>query len=726
MSGGSGEDQIYGDTGNDTIQGDGGEDNLFGGEGDDLMSGGDGEDTLWGEAGDDNISGNSGDDYLAGGEGTDTLKGGTGQDFLNGQAGDDQISGDDGDDIIHGEGGVDQLWGGNGNDFLVGGTEGDYIDGGAGIDTASYYTSPAGVTVQLGLDCQSGVGDENGDLIINVENLEGSLYADSLIGDNQNNVINGLDGDDLIDGKAGNDSLYGQEGNDILKGREGSDLLHGGAGDDTLDGGSGNDRLIGATGNDLLNGGSGADQISGGEGDDTIDGGVGDDTILGGEGNDNILAGEGNDFVQGDAGDDTIFGDEGDDIILGGAGSDTIYGDSGDNLLIGGEGDDVLHGDIDRDIFGLSRGWGVETIYGFNPRNDKLGLFNGLKASQISFAPTEDGANTFVLFNVPEENIEETYIGGFTETLAILMGVKMGMPGEETELPCFCPQMKNITPTNFIEFGSVPTAQGRDALLAIGEPISPLRLTTGEVFPGILEPLPPIPVITVAESLAIFTANTSKNILTGSFPGVDNSSNPNFIRSTSEPPVITAEPLLVVTETVTLPVLTENDFNNPNFVSLDNLLTPPPVLTDSEMFPSSSEPTVPMPVTTVTSGGNNDSSGNITPVRGDTASIETTSDSLTTDLTPWTNLAETTDIVQGTDVEAIDGNYIADFTVNETPIGLFQDLEWHDLSVSTGIGNTNHNNVIIFDQHNHFASVLTWIPGTDMTSSYSVTGTSYL
>ncbi|WP_300018826.1 Hint domain-containing protein [uncultured Roseobacter sp.] len=85
---------------------------------DDDLSGGDGEDTIFGEAG---------DDTLSGGDDNDTLSGG---------AGDDEISGDAGDDLLSGgeEGGRDTLSGGDDRDTFVDVGAGDQIDGGDGGD----------------------------------------------------------------------------------------------------------------------------------------------------------------------------------------------------------------------------------------------------------------------------------------------------------------------------------------------------------------------------------------------------------------------------------------------------------------------------------------------------------------------------------------------------------------------------------------------------------------
>ena len=100
-------------------------------------------------------------------------------------------------------------------DTLRGGAGADQLDGGAGIDTASYYTSAAGVTVDLAAGTGSG-GDAAGDTLIGIENLSGS------------NI-----GDDVLAGNAGANTLQGWGGGDVLRGGAGADTLDGGAGSDT-------------------------------------------------------------------------------------------------------------------------------------------------------------------------------------------------------------------------------------------------------------------------------------------------------------------------------------------------------------------------------------------------------------------------------------------------------------------------------------------------------------
>ncbi|WP_430885363.1 calcium-binding protein [Fusibacter sp. JL216-2] len=92
-----------------------------------------------------------------------------------------------------------------------------------------------------------------------------------IMGNNQKNILEGLNGDEII---------AGFSGDDVLGGNGGSDTLYGGIGNDTLDGGSGDDKLYGGFGDDEIDGGSGDDILIGGTGNDTLKGYRGNDTYV--------------------------------------------------------------------------------------------------------------------------------------------------------------------------------------------------------------------------------------------------------------------------------------------------------------------------------------------------------------------------------------------------------------------------------------------------------------
>ena len=207
---------------------------------------------------------------------------------------------------IGGRGYDDNLVGGAGRDTLEGNAGADRLDGGEGRDVVTYQFSPSGVQVDLRAGTGRG-GDASGDTLWGIEDIIGSAYADTLIGDDHDNVIEGRAGADFLLGGGGNDWVSydysrapvnvslktglgsgGHAGGDTLQGFEGlegsffADTLEGGGGNDRLYGGGGDDFLIGGTGNDFLRGDAGADifVFSEGHGDDTVTGFVdGEDLI---------------------------------------------------------------------------------------------------------------------------------------------------------------------------------------------------------------------------------------------------------------------------------------------------------------------------------------------------------------------------------------------------------------------------------------------------------------
>jgi Ca2+-binding RTX toxin-like protein len=74
--------------------------------------------------------------------------------------------------------------------------------------TAGYSTSPAGVTISLLANTATG-GDAQGDTFQNIVNLSGSLFADTLTGDDAANVLSALGGNDTLNGLGGDDTLVG-------------------------------------------------------------------------------------------------------------------------------------------------------------------------------------------------------------------------------------------------------------------------------------------------------------------------------------------------------------------------------------------------------------------------------------------------------------------------------------------------------------------------------------
>jgi len=274
-------------------------------------------------------------------------------------------------------------------------------------DTLSYEgeVGDEGVIVDLnrGLaaDAQGGVDNISG-----FANVKGSAGDDYIVGDDQDNELEGMAGADTLIGGAGNDyliidstdSVVGGEGTDTvdmssetLSGSESfgdAEVLVAGAGNDVIDNDAGSfDAIHAGAGDDEILGSQVISEVDGGEGFDVVDlygltgtstldlnslqfnsveelvvesgdltvtgslengsvfTGSGDDMILAGSADDTIGAGGGNDIISGGSGNDQLQGESGDDSLSGGEGADVLFGDEGDDTLEGGAGDDTLFGD---------------------------------------------------------------------------------------------------------------------------------------------------------------------------------------------------------------------------------------------------------------------------------------------------------------------------------------------------------------------------------------------
>jgi Ca2+-binding RTX toxin-like protein len=341
-------DQIQGSSNADTLQGGGGDDTLIGHGGDDTLIGGAGADTLSGSAGYNiaaystalagvtasllnsaiNTGDAAGDTYqyiqeLDGSYFNDTLYADNNYGVtLRGLDGNDTLyGGNGGGNTLNGDAGNDTLVGGTGGDTLVGGSGADSLNGGAGEDLASYVTSASGVTVLMGSPAWN-TGDAAGDTYLNIENLAGSGFADTLGGDANANVLFGL---------AGADSLYGGGGDDLLEGGADGDALNGEAGFDYA---SYTSALVGVAAS-LLNPNLNTGDAVG----DTY---VSVEGLLGSGFNDTLTGDAQINVIQGGLGDDTIYGGAGNDLLVGGDGADVINGGAGSDNLLGGAGADVF------------------------------------------------------------------------------------------------------------------------------------------------------------------------------------------------------------------------------------------------------------------------------------------------------------------------------------------------------------------------------------------------
>ena len=294
------------------------------------LQGGSGADTLTGNSSANLLVGNNGADTLIGGTGADTMRGGDSLGAADASADtvsydDDRaaipgvvssiggahqdgdvysdiqnLTGGDGDDTLTGDAAVNALSGGNGSDLLVGLAGADTLRGGsptgaadASADIASYSERAVALTMTL-----PNTGIPDGDVLVDIQGLEGGSADDTITGDGAANVLRGGGGGDRLRGAGGADTVQGGPGTDTATYDErtaaqpvtvtldgapndgaaaegdlvGGDVesVEGGAGNDTLTGDAVANLLLGGAGNDLITGGAGGDDLQGATGDDTL------------------------------------------------------------------------------------------------------------------------------------------------------------------------------------------------------------------------------------------------------------------------------------------------------------------------------------------------------------------------------------------------------------------------------------------------------------------------
>jgi Ca2+-binding RTX toxin-like protein len=289
-------ENLSGSSFNDTLVGSAGANLLYGDTGDDALYGGLGNDTLAGGAGDDTLDGGKGTNTAnyadangavtvnlnlttaqnTGSEGKDTLKS---IQVLVGSDFNDTLTGDAHNNVLTGGNGDDSLYGGAGNDTLEGGVGNDFMDGGIGTNTATYAHAASGVSVSLLTASPQATGGAGTDSLLNIQNLIGSAFNDTLEGSAGNNILDG--------GLGSNTVTYADAVSAVTVSLATTAIQNTvGAGTDQLKNFTG---LIGSAFDDVLTGGTKNDTISGGAGNDTITGGKGGDNLTGGAGADHFV-----------------------------------------------------------------------------------------------------------------------------------------------------------------------------------------------------------------------------------------------------------------------------------------------------------------------------------------------------------------------------------------------------------------------------------------------------
>lgn len=481
-------DTINGLAGNDVIIAGAGNDVIDGGLGNDSLYGGDGADTITAgpanNGNSDNLHGETGDDTLialATGGNFVSLFGGPGNDTLQGigntshwadyadralaitadlGAGVVQVAGGETDTLVN----ITGVRGGAGNDTLLGSTRSESFTpglgnntivggGGSGTDTLQYYDLLVGVSVDLAAGTATHLADGSIDSITGIENLSGTNYTDTLVGNDQDNTFRPVAGADIIDGRGGYDTIrYSANfsGSTDIFSAVGTFNLTAGA-TVNLDTGTATDnwgdtdtftsieaahgsnfaddltgtelasgdrsQLRGLGGNDILRATaldtnitadyredtatvrvnlSTADAVLGGVvvgGGTARDGFGGTDTLVMIQ---SIRGSNVNDVILGSDRNDRLEGEGGDDTIDGGAGNDSVRGNAGNDALQGGAGDDALRGGAGIDTYADSAGY--DSI-GFNDGGAAQGvvasLTTGLITDQFGNAESIGASNDF-------------------------------------------------------------------------------------------------------------------------------------------------------------------------------------------------------------------------------------------------------------------------------------------------------------------------------------------
>jgi len=227
--------------------------------GDDMITGTGDDDELMvaSNAGNDTILGMGGSDFFRGGPGNNTMDGGNGYDVLsyhtdwwsdyqpkhgikldvaagsvtNPWGGHDEISNFE---KYQGTSFADVMLGSNADEVLVGFKGADTINGRDGVDTVLYYDDIKyggmdGIDANL-QDKTIVDGFGKTDTVLNVENVIGTKFADTITGSDDKNMLDGKEGRDVLTGGNGADTFvfgtgYGKdEITDLGKGADEVDL----------------------------------------------------------------------------------------------------------------------------------------------------------------------------------------------------------------------------------------------------------------------------------------------------------------------------------------------------------------------------------------------------------------------------------------------------------------------------------------------------------------------
>jgi Ca2+-binding RTX toxin-like protein len=476
--GSTGADTLYGDGANDTISGGDGADTIYVGSGD-SASGGNGDDTFV-------ITMPTGPVTLSGGAGTDTLDlsavtnntnwtsneierliGGSGSDSFTvsnlASTTAVSLSGANGNDTLRGAAGNDTFIGGNGDDELFGYQGVDSYEGGAGLDIIfgrqatgelnGVFANMTDTSQTVGANTRAArtMVDAYGNIetINSIEGIEGTGFADTLVGGADNNWFRGSAGNDILIGGDGFDQMTFQQlsaSSGVYLPLNGVTVTYSGGGSGTVnnDGYGGvdtftsvesirgtqfGDSVTGDNADNVLRGLGGVDSFSGGDGYDELDfsqdaqtghGGLNTygvninlATGTGTDGYNNIETFSGVERVRGTGFADTIIGSNASEEFVGNSGNDSFAGSGGGDFMRGGAGLDTLNGVAGSGLFGdMSAGDRDWAVY-----NDG-GILQGVIVN-LDAGVAVDGFNgldtLFDIERVRGTNFADNFLGSSTQ-----------------------------------------------------------------------------------------------------------------------------------------------------------------------------------------------------------------------------------------------------------------------------------------------------------------------
>ena len=173
-----------------------------------------------------------------------------------------------------------------------------------------HYSSTHGMTNNIGISY--------GTLI---ENVVGTIFRDTIYGNELSNTIYSNDGHDIIYGGYGDDVIYSGDGGDRVYGDEGNDRIYGDEGADEIYGQGGSHDLVSYIMSPL--GINVALWLAG----NFNEGGFAEGDVL--RDIEDVIGSNFNDFIAGDTGSNALFGGAGNDVINGYGGVDIMTGGAG-------------------------------------------------------------------------------------------------------------------------------------------------------------------------------------------------------------------------------------------------------------------------------------------------------------------------------------------------------------------------------------------------------------